>query len=57
LGVGLKAKRWFDAVGHYSRADVLMPDSPGQHIEAADRRPNDGTRPTPSEPISQTMHG
>jgi nitrilase len=23
LGAGLKAKRWFDAVGHYSREDVL----------------------------------
>jgi predicted amidohydrolase len=25
LRVGLHAKRWFDAVGHYSRADVLSP--------------------------------
>ncbi len=25
LGRGLAAKRWFDAVGHYSRADVLSP--------------------------------
>src|SRR4051795_742663 len=25
LRVGLHAKRWFDAVGHYSREDVLMP--------------------------------
>jgi nitrilase len=25
LKVGLHAKRWFDAVGHYSREDVLMP--------------------------------
>jgi hypothetical protein len=24
LRVGLHAKRWFDAVGHYSRADVLV---------------------------------
>jgi len=23
LRAGLRAKRWFDAVGHYSRADVL----------------------------------
>jgi hypothetical protein len=23
LRMGLHAKRWFDAVGHYSRADVL----------------------------------
>jgi nitrilase len=25
LRVGLHAKRWFDAVGHYSRTDVLSP--------------------------------
>jgi nitrilase len=25
LRAGLRAKRWFDAVGHYSRADVLLP--------------------------------
>jgi nitrilase len=24
---GLHAKRWFDAVGHYSRDDVLTPDA------------------------------
>ena len=29
LRVGLRAKRWFDAVGHYSRDDVLAPDRPG----------------------------
>jgi nitrilase len=25
LRIGLHAKRWFDAVGHYSREDVLAP--------------------------------
>jgi nitrilase len=25
LRAGLHAKRWFDAVGHYSREDVLFP--------------------------------
>jgi nitrilase len=25
LRIGLHAKRWFDAVGHYSREEVLMP--------------------------------
>jgi hypothetical protein len=25
LRAGLHAKRWFDAVGHYSREDVLAP--------------------------------
>ena len=29
LRVGLHAKRWFDAVGHYSRTDVLAPGSTG----------------------------
>jgi nitrilase len=28
LRAGLHAKRWFDAVGHYSRVDVLMPSEP-----------------------------
>jgi nitrilase len=27
LRAGLHAKRWFDAVGHYSRTDVLAPDA------------------------------
>jgi nitrilase len=27
LRVGLHAKRWFDAVGHYGREDVLAPDA------------------------------
>ena len=26
-GQGLHAKRWFDAVGHYSRTDVLSPSN------------------------------
>jgi nitrilase len=30
LGVGLHAKRWFDAVGHYSREDVLAPSVTGR---------------------------
>jgi nitrilase len=30
LREGLHAKRWFDAVGHYSRADVLAPSAPAQ---------------------------
>jgi nitrilase len=30
LGVGLHAKRWFDAVGHYSREDVLGPSVTGR---------------------------
>jgi nitrilase len=29
LRVGLHAKRWFDAVGHYSREEVLAPLVPG----------------------------
>ena len=30
LREGLHAKRWFDAVGHYSRADVLAPNAPAE---------------------------
>lgn len=31
LRAGLHAKRWFDAVGHYSRSDVLsVVSSPGE---------------------------
>ena len=29
LRAGLHAKRWFDAVGHYSRAEVLAPGTAG----------------------------
>jgi nitrilase len=25
LGAALRAKRWFDAAGHYSREEVLLP--------------------------------
>jgi hypothetical protein len=28
LRVGLHAKRWFDSVGHYSREDVLLAQTP-----------------------------
>ncbi|MBA3719897.1 MAG: carbon-nitrogen hydrolase family protein [Nocardioidaceae bacterium] len=38
LGRGLAAKRWFDAVGHYSRADVLSPrrdEGPGPSTDQA----------------------
>jgi predicted amidohydrolase len=41
LREGLKAKRWFDAVGHYSRDDVLS-----QHLEAPPPEPAEsGLRP------------
>jgi predicted amidohydrolase len=39
LREGLRAKRWFDAVGHYSREDVLS--------GAPDPSPADGERPAP----------
>ncbi len=38
LSRGLAAKRWFDAVGHYSRADVLSPrrdEGPGPSTDQA----------------------
>ena len=41
LRVGLHAKRWFDSVGHYSRADVLTGDgqrSGSEEAEAAPKR-------------------
>ena len=31
LRAGLHAKRWFDAVGHYSRSDVLAAPANGGH--------------------------
>jgi nitrilase len=36
---GLRAKRWFDAVGHYSRSDVLGPATNGAHaaVSAAEQ--------------------
>jgi len=37
LRAGLHAKRWFDAVGHYSRAEVL--DPPGRSAGDAHDRP------------------
>jgi nitrilase len=33
LRVGLHAKRWFDAVGHYSRAEVLAPPPPAVDLQ------------------------
>jgi nitrilase len=34
LRIGLRAKRWFDAVGHYSRDDVLVAsDTAGEDVE------------------------
>jgi nitrilase len=44
LSVGLHAKRWFDVVGHYSRADLL----PG--LIAADAREG-GAAGQPAEPV------
>jgi nitrilase len=42
LRAGLHAKRWFDAVGHYARAEVLAPDGP-----PAAALPEDGARVAP----------
>jgi predicted amidohydrolase len=36
LRAGLHAKRWFDAVGHYSRSDVLAPSAPAAPKPAAE---------------------
>jgi nitrilase len=42
---GLHAKRWFDAVGHYGREDVLVADRPGAAAEAA--APGNGSLQAP----------
>jgi nitrilase len=39
---GLHAKRWFDAVGHYSREDVLAPPAPHTVVEAPPPAGNGG---------------
>jgi nitrilase len=43
LREGLHAKRWFDAVGHYSRADVLAPSAPASSVERAAPGPGSGS--------------
>jgi nitrilase len=45
LREGLHAKRWFDAVGHYSREDVLAPPA---HLEPAAPHEEEDARPTRS---------
>ena len=44
LHEGLHAKRWFDAVGHYSREDVLggLASVPGHQAPAPPAEPSDG---------------
>jgi nitrilase len=49
LRAGLHAKRWFDAVGHYSRAEVLAGPAPATVVPpvppgAAGEPPPDGGR-------------
>jgi predicted amidohydrolase len=39
LRVGLQAKRWFDAIGHYSREEVLAPLVTGPDQDGADHVP------------------
>jgi nitrilase len=40
LKIGMAAKRWFDVVGHYSRADVLHPAiSSGTPVELSSSEP------------------
>ena len=41
LRVGLHAKRWFDAIGHYSREEVLAPLVPAQPGAASAGHPRD----------------
>ena len=46
LRQGLHAKRWFDAVGHYSREDALAPLA-GLGDDGFDRRAKDAPQPRP----------
>ena len=51
LREGLHAKRWFDAVGHYGREDVLAPQAGPPAPPQADGGPADGAhRGTPAAP-------
>jgi nitrilase len=45
LRIGLHAKRWFDAVGHYGREDVLTAVSPAPMADAAES----GSGPAPGD--------
>ncbi|HWK18843.1 MAG TPA: carbon-nitrogen hydrolase family protein [Solirubrobacteraceae bacterium] len=47
---GLHAKRLFDAVGHYSREDVLAPSRPGRPGRPGGRRHRPGPPSEPSPP-------
>jgi nitrilase len=47
LRVGLRAKRWFDAVGHYSRDDVLRLELRGEEANG------DGASPSPARPAPE----
>jgi nitrilase len=40
LRAGLHAKRWFDAVGHYSREEVLLPATGATHVAPPPDRGN-----------------
>ena len=41
---GLHAKRWFDAVGHYGREDVLTPHAAASPASPADGQATDAVR-------------
>jgi nitrilase len=48
LRTGLHAKRWFDAVGHYSREDVLLREL-GTTVDSETASPPDRSHEPPSE--------
>ncbi len=52
LREGLRAKRWFDSVGHYSRADVLLEKLHGSDgaSEAGPREAGAGAEPSADAP-------
>jgi predicted amidohydrolase len=47
---GLHAKRWFDAVGHYSRADVLGQPAPGPAVDGSHDDPSEAAATTGTAP-------
>jgi nitrilase len=59
LREGLHAKRWFDAVGHYSREDVLMreirtaPEAPMRPVDQDGSSSNSSSPTTTSSPGSK----
>ena len=58
LREGLHAKRWFDAVGHYSREDVLMAEIEAPAVKPASLGPDqDGSSSNSRSPTTTSSPG